>query len=111
MWCHLLLASPVLGLGLFLVLPWSIALPLYLLIVALSLFLYVKIMQTMRRPVTTGREGLLGHIAEVSPEGSLKIQGERWLVARPERLVPGQRVQIVGVIGLHLQVQPIDKDV
>jgi membrane-bound serine protease (ClpP class) len=109
MWCHVLLMSPVIGLGLFLILPWPVALPLYLVIVALSLFLYGKVMQSMRQPVTTGQEGLLGRVAEIGPEGSLKVAGERWLIARPAAWQPGQQVRIIGFSGLHLEVQPVDE--
>lgn len=111
MWCHLLLMSPVIGLGLFLILPWPVALPLYLVIVAFSLFLYVKVMQTrsVRQPVTTGQEGLLGRVAEIGPEGSLKVAGERWLIARPGNWQPGQRVRVTGFSGLRLEVQPVDE--
>jgi membrane protein implicated in regulation of membrane protease activity len=110
MWCHLLLLSPVIGLVLFLILPWTIALPLYLLIVALSLWLYVKIMESMRQPVKTGSEGLLGQVAEVRPGGSLIVKGERWSIAQPDGLTPGQQVRIVGFEGLRLEVQPIGKE-
>ena len=110
MWCHLLLMSPVVGLGLFLILPWTTALPLYLVVVALSLWLYVKIMESMRRPVTTGGEGLLGRVAEVRPDGSLSVMGERWLIARADGLRPGQRVRIVGLDGLRLEVRPVGED-
>jgi membrane-bound serine protease (ClpP class) len=110
MWCHVLLFSPVWGLGLFLILPWPVALALYLAIVALSLFLYVKIMHSMHEPVLTGQEALLGRTAEVGLEGNLKIGGERWQIARPEGLVPGQRVRIVGLRGMRLQVQPIEHE-
>ncbi len=99
--------SPVIGLGLFLILPWTTALPLYLVILALSLFLYAKIMQSMRRPVITGHEAMLGQTAEIGPEGNLKVAGERWLIAHPEGLLPGQRVRIVGFSGLRLEVQPV----
>ena len=109
MWCHLLLMSPVIGLGLFLILPWTIALPLYLAVIALSLWLYAKIMASMRRPVTTGGEGLLGRVAELGPGGSLMVRGERWLVAPRDDLTPGQRVRIVGFRGLRLEVQPVDE--
>lgn len=109
MWCHLLLLSPVLGLVLFLILPWTTALPLYLVILALSLFLYAKIMQSMRQPVLTGQEALLGQTAEIEPGGSLKVAGERWLIAQAEGLAPGQRVRIVGFSGLRLEVQPVDE--
>lgn len=110
MWCHLLLMSPVWGLGLFLILPWPMALPVYLVIVALSIFLYVKIVQSIQRPIVIGREGLLGQIAEVGPVNSLKVAGERWQIARPDGLVPGQRVRIVGMTGMQLQVQPVEQD-
>lgn len=109
MWCHFLLMSPVIGLGLFLILPWPIALPLYLVIVAFSIFLYAKIIQSMHRPVVTGRESLLGRVAEVGPRGKLKVAGERWLIARPEGLAPGQQVRIVGFRGLRLEVQSVDE--
>lgn len=109
MWCHFLLMSPVIGLGLFLILPWSIALPLYLVIVAFSFFLYAKIMQSMHQPVRTGQEGLLGQVGTVSPGGSLKVAGECWRIAKPAGLVPGQRVRIVDFIGMSLEVQPVNE--
>jgi membrane-bound serine protease (ClpP class) len=109
MWCHLLLMSPVLGLGLFLILPWPIALLLYLTLVAFSVWLYAKIMQSMHRPVVTGSEGLLGRVTEVGPDGSLTLGGEHWLIAERDGLTPGQRVRIVGLRGLHLEVQAVDE--
>jgi membrane protein implicated in regulation of membrane protease activity len=125
MWCHLLLMSPILGLGLFLILPWTIALPLYLAVIALSfwlyalplylvvivlsIWLYAKIMASMRRPVTTGGEGLLGRVAELGPGGSLMVRSERWLIAPRDGLTPGQRVRIIGLEGLRLKVQPVDQ--
>ncbi len=111
MWCHLLLMSPVIGLGLFLILPWTLAVPLYLAVIALSLWLYAKIMVSMRRPVTTGREGLLGQVSELGPGASLMVKGERWLIDPRDGLKPGQRVRIVGFRGLRLEVQPVDEGV
>jgi membrane protein implicated in regulation of membrane protease activity len=110
MWCHLLLMSPVIGLALFLFLPWTIALPSYLVIVALSFGLYMKIMKSMRRPVTTGIEGLMGRVGQVEPDGSLVLGTERWQIANPQDdLVPGQQVRIIGFKDMQLEVQPIDK--
>jgi membrane protein implicated in regulation of membrane protease activity len=111
MWCHLLLMSPLIGLGLFLILPWTIALPLYLVIVAFSLFLYAKIRQSMRQLVMTGRESLLGHVAEVRSGNTLQVAGEHWLIAGREQWAPGQQVRIVGFKGLRLEVQPVNQDV
>jgi membrane-bound serine protease (ClpP class) len=109
MWCHLLLMSPVIGLGLFLILPWTIALPLYIVVVALSFWLYLKIVESMRRPVVTGSESLLGRVGEVGLDGSLTVKGERWLIAPRDGLTPGQQVRIVGLEGLKLKVQPLDE--
>ena len=66
-------------------------------------------MHSMHRPVVTGRESLLGRVAVVTPEHSLKLAGERWLIAQPEGVAPGQRVRIVGLSGLRLEVQPLDE--
>jgi membrane protein implicated in regulation of membrane protease activity len=111
MWCHLLLMSPLIGLGLFLILPWPTALLLYLGIVAFSFFLYAKIRQSMHRPIMTGRESLLGHVAEVRSGNTLKVAGEHWLIAAGrEQWTPGQQVRIIGFKGLRLEVQPVNQD-
>lgn len=103
MWCHLLLATPVLGLSLFLVLPFGTALTLYLIIVALSLLLYYKIMESMRVPVMTGPEGMVGQIAWTDHGGAIHLNGE-WWTAIPS--VPNQQVRIVGLRGLVVEIEP-----
>jgi membrane protein implicated in regulation of membrane protease activity len=109
-WCHLLLLSPLIGLVLFLILPWTVALPSYLVIVALSLLLYRKIMQSMKLPVTTGVEGLIGSVGKVEPDGSLAVGTEHWKITSPQDdLVPGQRVRIVGFKDMWLEVQAVDE--
>ena len=110
MWCHLLLLSPLIGLVLFLILPWTIALPSYLVIVALSVLLYRKIMQSMKLPVTTGVEGLIGSVGEMEPDGSVALGTEHWKIT-PARddFIPCQRVRIVGFKDMHLEVQAIDE--
>jgi membrane-bound serine protease (ClpP class) len=78
--------------------------------VAVSLFLYVKIMGSMSQPVMTGQEALFGQTGRVGAEGTVKVDGERWKIARPDGLVPGQRVRIVGLRGMQVQVQPVEQD-
>lgn len=104
MWCHLLLAMPLFGLGLFFVLPFSTALLLYLIVVALSLLLYSKIVEAMRTPVATGVEAIVGQIVMTETDGSLRWKGE-WWTARPA--FPHRRVRIIGVQGLSVQVVPV----
>ncbi|HXD41132.1 MAG TPA: nodulation protein NfeD [Ramlibacter sp.] len=63
-----------------------------------------------RRPVVSGRESLLGatgRVMEVA-EGEIwaQVVGERWRVTSSEPLLSGQRVRVVGVRGLTLEVRP-----
>jgi membrane-bound serine protease (ClpP class) len=50
--------------------------------------------------------GSPGEVLEVS-EGEIwaQVQGERWRVASSEPLVPGQRIRVVGLRGLTLDVK------
>ncbi|MCB0185805.1 MAG: hypothetical protein KDE31_16165 [Caldilineaceae bacterium] len=105
MWCHVLLAAPVLGLGLFFVLPFVVALGLYLILVLLSLLLYAKIAESMYSPVITGREALIGQIVTTTNDGAIHWQGE-WWSARPR--LPSCRVRIVDLNGLEAQVESVD---
>lgn len=110
MWCHLLLIMPVAGLGLFAVLPLSIALPAYLVLTAISLLIYWSIMRAMHRPVTTGPEGMIGARAEavtdLSPTGRVRYHGELWQAIAGRPIPAGARVTIVSVDGMRVRVQP-----
>jgi len=103
MWCHVLLGMPVLGLGLFFVLPFTSALTIYLIIVLVSFWLYYKIMESMHTPVFTGAEALINRIVDTDAEGAVHWRGE-WWTAAPR--LPNQRVRIVALRGLCLVVQP-----
>jgi membrane-bound serine protease (ClpP class) len=66
-------------------------------------------LKARRRPVVSGREDLLGasgEVLEVS-EGQTWAQvfGERWQVDSTQPLAPGQRIRVLGLRGLTLQVQ------
>ncbi|NMM07207.1 MAG: nodulation protein NfeD [Polaromonas sp.] len=69
-------------------------------------------LKARRRPVLGGREGLpgtLGEVLEVS-DGEIwaQVQGERWRVSSQqplEQLRPGQRIRVLGLRGLTLDVQ------
>jgi len=115
MWCHLLLMMPLFGLGLFLVLPWPVALPLYLVVDALSLILYAKIRQGMRQPVRTGREGMQGGtvtvVHKVTPQGGqVRYHNELWDAVSQEWVPEGDQARIVGMRGMQLVVQSVSKE-
>jgi membrane protein implicated in regulation of membrane protease activity len=110
MWCHLLLAMPLLGLGLFVFLPWQVALLLYLMVDALSIWLYTRIRQSMKQPVRTGREAMIGQTVTVtaavgSQDGQVRYHNEVWSAVSDQALPAGEQARIVAMRGMRLVVQ------
>lgn len=74
----------------------------FLLVVAL-------VIRAQRRPVNTGREGLIGQTAVVrstlDPRGTVFVEGEIWNAWTEEAwAAPGEEVKVVDVEGLRLKV-------
>ncbi|NMG15486.1 NfeD family protein [Aromatoleum bremense] len=65
--------------------------------------------RTRKRAVVSGREALvdsIGTVTVVSGDGSwAQVQGESWRVTASEPLARGDRVRVVGMSGLTLQVE------
>ncbi len=103
-WCHLLLL-PLAGLRLFFLLPWPVALGVNALLATIALGLAVPAMRALRQPVMTGREALVGKVAEamsdIEREGLVKVDGELWRAEAADgaHVAKGQRVAIAGVRG------------
>ena len=108
---HLLLLLPLLALILFFVLPWPIALLLYLPILGASLWAYSKAWQALQQPPETGEENMIGHqatVLAVQPHSiEVHIDGERWLARTDQPVQPGQKVIVEDVEGLTLLVRPL----
>jgi membrane-bound serine protease (ClpP class) len=64
-----------------------------------------------RRPVTTGREDMIGAKALVLDwnglEGHVHLEGERWQARGAAAFAPGQTVAVTAIDGLVLSVEPI----
>jgi membrane-bound serine protease (ClpP class) len=62
-----------------------------------------------RRKPMGGTEGLLGDTGlvkeKIDPEGLVFVHGEYWQATATEKLEPGEKVEVVGVNGLVLQVR------
>jgi membrane-bound serine protease (ClpP class) len=108
---HLLLVLPLLGLILFVFLLWQVALPLYMVMLVVSLGIYWKIIQAQRRRPVTGKRAMIGDRAVVVRVGGdaveVEYEGEIWRAVSPEPLHQGQRVIIESVEGLILRVAPL----
>jgi len=116
--CHLILFLPVFALPLFWLLPISSALPLYLVITAISFFLYFKVFQAMHQGVQTGQEAMSGKkalvIKDIDPEGKIEYAGEIWdATGKGKRFLKGEQVVIRKFSGLSLIVDemPFEKNI
>jgi len=70
-------------------------------------------LRARRRPVVSGREELIGARATVLTLGNgewAEVRGERWRVRSEQPLRAGQRVRVLGLQGLTLQVRPEPED-
>lgn len=115
MWCHVVPLLPLAGLALFFVLSWPVALGIEVVLAAIAVGIAVPGMRALRQPVVTGREALIGGIAEaasdVEREGLVRYGGELWTAtANGVRISRGTRVRIRGVEGVKLVITPIDSE-
>jgi membrane-bound serine protease (ClpP class) len=73
-------------------------------------FAIAKVVQAQRRQAVTGREGLVGQMAQartaLDPEGTVLVKGELWhAVGMDDPVEPGEWVEIVAVDGFRLEVK------
>jgi membrane-bound serine protease (ClpP class) len=73
-------------------------------------FAVAKVVQASRRPASTGRQGLVGKVAQtrsrLNPKGTVMIKGELWDAEAVEGAIErGQTVRIVAVDGFRLRVE------
>lgn len=107
----ILMVFPLVGLLLFFVLPWPVALLWYLVGLLVSVGLHWVMMRTMRMPVRTGRRGMIGQQASVvswrGDRGRVRCHDEIWwaVASGAGELNAGERVRVVDVDGLTLLVE------
>lgn len=69
--------------------------------------------QARRRPVVTGMEELVGHVAtaigDFTGAGQVRIRGEIWQAVSPSAVHGGQAVRVLAMRGLVLDVVPIEQ--
>jgi len=88
--------------------PWSLA-PFILAFAAFTIALVRLVIQAQRRRAQTGTEGLVGQQgraeSEISPEGWVIVQGERWRARAGEPIAAGEAVEVLSLEGLLLRVR------
>jgi membrane-bound ClpP family serine protease len=108
----LLTGFPLIGLVLFFIIPWKLALPVYILGVGASVLLQRVAMKSHRLPVLTGIPAMTGAIGTVTvwetDRGTVRFRAELWRARSEcgESIAPGAEVRIVAVENLELVVAP-----
>ena len=76
----------------------------------LSVFLLQLAIRSFRFKVATGSEGMVGEIGEartaLSPTGSVFVHGELWNARSAAAVAAGDRVRVLAVDGMRLDVEP-----
>ncbi len=106
--CHLLFVLPVVALVLFFFLPAAqatyLSIPLFLIFFSLTWVMW----KDLRRPVSTGIEGLVGSRAQVVSKTKygvkVSLKGELWDVVCGDELSVGETVRVTGFERMKLVV-------
>jgi membrane-bound serine protease (ClpP class) len=87
---------------------WKLA-PAIVAFAVFTIALVRLVVQAQRRRAQTGAEGLVGQrgeaLCEIAPEGWVLVQGERWRAQAPDRIAAGEKIEVVSMEGLQLQVR------
>jgi len=88
----------------------SVVVAATLITAALFLLVLTMLLRSRRRPVVTGKEGLLGAEGETvawdGGEGRVRVHGEIWRARAQHPLQAGERIRVVEREGLVLVVEP-----
>ncbi len=89
---------------------WGPAIGITLPFAAISVFLLQLAVRSFRYKVATGSEAMVGEIGEartaLAPQGTVFVHGELWSAESPSAVAPGERVRVVSVDGMRLEVEP-----
>jgi membrane-bound serine protease (ClpP class) len=79
----------------------------------ITLFLANLAVRAHRSKAMYGKEGMIGALGTaqtlISPEGKVFVEGELWNAHSGAEVRVGDRVRVVRVEGLHLEVELVEK--
>ena len=90
---------------------WSMIVPVGIASALFIFFVGGMAVKARRRPVVSGREELIGSSGEVledfdGKDGLARVHGETWRARCKQPLAKGQRVRVISMDGLILDVEP-----
>jgi len=75
---------------------------------AITIFLMRLVILAHRNKSVTGKEGMVGEIGtaltDIQSQGKVQVHGEIWQASSPQPIESGNRVRVVAVEGLNIQV-------
>jgi len=87
----------------------SVIIPAVLVSAGFFVFAITKAIKARLEKPTTGMEGLIGEVGivttPIAPEGKISIHGEFWNVISDQNIEKDEKVQVIGVKNLRLQVK------
>jgi membrane protein implicated in regulation of membrane protease activity len=108
----ILLLLPIIGIVVFWLLPFPLAIPVYLVILLASGLMYWTIVRAMKKRSKNGVEALIGAEARVvsklgphdEAQYRVKVRGELWGANSRDNLKPDETVKVLSVKGFTLVV-------
>jgi membrane-bound serine protease (ClpP class) len=90
----------------------SVIIPAVVVSAAFFIFAVTKAINARLQKPTTGMEGLIGEAGiastSIAPEGKVSIHGEFWNAISDQTIEKGEKVQVIGVKNLKLNVKKIE---
>ena len=94
-------------------LSWRVLLPTMILVSGFFVFVAGLVFRAQISKPRTGSEGLVGEIGIVkqalAPEGKVFVHGELWNARSAKTVEEDQKVRVVNVVNLMLEVEPTDE--
>ena len=92
-------------------LSWSILLPTVIIVSVFFVVISGIVFKSQLTKAETGAEGLIGETGVVKnaimPEGKIFIHGELWNATSKEAISKGEKVRVIRVVNLVLEVEPL----
>ncbi|MDE2310375.1 MAG: nodulation protein NfeD [Betaproteobacteria bacterium] len=91
--------------------PWSVIVPVAFASALFIFFVAGMALKARNRPVVSGREELIGSIGEAledfdGKDGLARVHGETWRIRSKQPMSRGQKIRVVRMDGLILEVEP-----
>ena len=91
---------------------WITAVGITLPFAAITIFLMRLVILAHRNKSVTGKEGMVGEIGtaltDIGSQGKVQVHGEIWQASSPQPIESGNRVRVVAVEGLNIQVTRVN---